>query len=214
MNTRLFLSLLLLSLCLTFLWLSVVEYEPEQPNIPLVILSYLFIPQKFSTLWYELLFDGLFGSAFLIKGLLLLEVVPLYWWLQRRYEVPKILDCSKKYVTLMAVWNLLGACINGIAGIENWYWNPVTQTPGTFDLACHFIAGTLIVGWLLTLKVPKPIVLAVGYIIAVGWEIYESMHPEQYWNVYGNSLADVAAFLLGAIVLCWLRRGGDLPSSV
>ncbi len=62
-------------------------------------------------------------------------------------------------------------------------------------------------------------IIAIFGIIAVGFEIIESLIPEVYFNVRGNSIQDMVVGVAGILVASWVydklvdwkEKGSDLP---
>ena len=217
-------AILLSLLAILFLfWNQLIN--PSRPDVAAITVSYFADPRKLAWLWTNLIFGPGSGpvspvhqgSGPFIKFNLLFIVGFLGGFLAQRKLEGKYLWSSKGYLLFATLVTLIGSTINGIAQAEEWYWNFATNSPGNFDVATHFIAGLIIGSWLVNINFmdmfrfsgklgefwEQFMVIAIFGIIAVGFEIIESLDPTRYFNVRGNSIQDMVVGVAGILVVSW-----------
>ena len=210
-------------------FLKVAGAMPEgAPDIPAILCSYFVNPAKLADLWNQLLFrTDLSGSSNLIKYTLIPAIlIPVYYVFQERIKIhtpnyPTIFYANYAYMAVLPIAIFLLQTMNGIAQINNLYWDPVANIAGRFDFATHSATGTtfflclLPVPWASWFSIEKLYRPASGYfdnlvniaiIEIVSWyfEFNESLHPERYMNFLGNAQSDVVANVIVGFLVAYL----------
>ena len=227
-------AIILIFLLIVLLYYWNLLINPSEPDLLGITVSYFLEPLKMAGLWGTLLFGSGFGGSgpFIKFNLLFIGAFGLVFVVQRTLE-GRILWSSRPYLIFAILVTLIGSTINGIAQAEGWYWNFATNSPGNFDVATHFIAALIIGSWLVNINFmdmfgfrgrigefwEQFMIIAIFGIIAVGFEIIESLIPEVYFNVRGNSIQDMVVGVAGILVASWVydklvdwkEKGSDLP---
>jgi len=109
---------------------------------------------------------------------------------------------------------LLALFVALVGQYENWYFDPVHNVAGRFDVITHFLSGHMITAILSNLDFKDLFRLrgrwgriwevlfqwSIMAFVAVYSEWNESVNPSRYWSEYWNSLSDMAEDFKGAVI--------------
>jgi hypothetical protein len=210
-------------------YLKAIQPNPEgMVNLWNLYISYLTDPQKIITVWQNVLFGSdLAGSSIYLKYLLIpIFVMPFVYMVQilirRKYPDFVLLWTNWPYMIYTIIWTVFGGTVNAIAQVENLYWNPAYNAPGTFDIGTHWITGTIFYAWLLCFAWAQyfhidrfhprfasffdelfSLTIVLG--INLHFEYIESLDPSRYFNMIGNSMSDIVAGVIFALAFAsWI----------